>query len=116
MTELGCDYSGREFGACYDDSVCIDGYLWDADDCDAEGNLYSGGDIPCPQCNHGEWLRYCGENIENDGYFAYEDDGEKEEDCPFFEGCKLKYPEDWKVFREYWMKGYHTAMKENSND
>jgi len=53
---LGCDYQGHEFGAVYPDSVCIDGYLWDADSGDADPNgdgwIYtSGGDIPCPKCN-----------------------------------------------------------------
>jgi hypothetical protein len=26
-----CDFMGQDFGATYPDSVCIDGYLWDAD-------------------------------------------------------------------------------------
>ena len=50
-----CDYQGYEFGAgSYPDSVCIDGYLWDADSGDAcdDGWCYTlGGEIPCPQCN-----------------------------------------------------------------
>lgn len=45
-----CDYTGRHFGAPYDDACCIDGYLWDLDSGDRDG-LTSGGDIPCPQCN-----------------------------------------------------------------
>lgn len=64
-TQLGCDYQGHEFGATYLDSVCIDGYLWDADsgnaDPSGDGWIYDkGGDIPCPQCNHeehAEWRR-----------------------------------------------------------
>ena len=47
-----CQYSGRDFGASYPDSVCIDGFLWDADSCDEPGGgLLHGGEIPCPQCN-----------------------------------------------------------------
>jgi hypothetical protein len=49
-----CDYIGNEFGASYPDSVCIDGYLWDADSgYPSDGGwVYTfGGDIPCPQCN-----------------------------------------------------------------
>lgn len=49
-----CDYQGHEFGATYPDSVCIDGFLWDADSGDAGENgwIYTnGGEIPCPQCN-----------------------------------------------------------------
>jgi hypothetical protein len=46
-----CDYQGYEFGARYPDSVCIKGRLFDADDCDNNGNLYDRGeDIPCPMC------------------------------------------------------------------
>jgi hypothetical protein len=37
------------FGANYQDSQCIDGYLWDEDSGDGE-YLTSGGDIPCPFC------------------------------------------------------------------
>ena|SRR3990170_3683498 len=64
---LGCDYQGQEFGAAnYPDSVCIDGYLWDADsgnaDPSGDGWIYTnGGDIPCPKCNaeaHAEHYRY----------------------------------------------------------
>ena len=48
-----CNYQGYEFGAgSYPDSVCIDGKLFDADDCDDEGNLYEPcEDIPCPMCD-----------------------------------------------------------------
>lgn len=45
-----CDYTGHEFGAHYPDSVCIDGFLWDADSGD-EGGLTHGGDWACPRCN-----------------------------------------------------------------
>ena len=53
---LGCNYAGHEFGAHYPDSVCIDGYLWDADS-DEGGMLTSGGDWPCPRCNTVEYLQ-----------------------------------------------------------
>jgi hypothetical protein len=59
--KLGCNYQGHEFGATYPDSVCIDGYLWDADSGDAteDGWLYThGGDIPCPKCNSAEHEDY----------------------------------------------------------
>lgn len=64
-----CEYQGREFGANYLDSVCIDGYLWDADSGDGspdgEGWVYtSGGDIPCPQCNAAEHAEYHAEEDE----------------------------------------------------
>jgi hypothetical protein len=69
----GCDYQGYEFGANYLDSVCLEGYLWDADSGDAcEGGwMYTnGGDIPCPKCNHAEWLDYHRESYRDDAYVA----------------------------------------------
>lgn len=68
---LGCDYQGREFGAHYLDSVCIEGYLWDADSGDSSGDgwIYTnGGDLPCPQCNHSEWREYHCESVINDAW------------------------------------------------
>lgn len=53
----GCDYQGYEFGGGYLDSVCIDGYLWDADSCDEPGGgLQHGGEMACPQCNAEQFL------------------------------------------------------------
>src|SRR5688572_11389905 len=65
-----CNYQGHEFGAHYVDSVCIDGYLWDADSCDAEGNLYGDGDLPCPACNLSSWREYHGECLSEDAWVA----------------------------------------------
>lgn len=53
---LGCNYAGHEFGASYPDSMCIDGYLWDADSDDGDGMLSSGGEWACPRCNTAEYL------------------------------------------------------------
>lgn len=55
-----CNYQGYEFGAgSYPDSVCIDGKLFDADNCDGEGNLYEPGeDIPCPMCDPRGAVKY----------------------------------------------------------
>lgn len=63
----GCDYQGHEFGASYPDSVCIDGYLWDADSGDAceDGWCYTiGGEIPCPKCNAEAYAEYHREDDE----------------------------------------------------
>lgn len=38
------------FGAWYPDARCIDGYLWDLDKFE-DGQLYGGGEEPCPFCN-----------------------------------------------------------------
>lgn len=62
-----CNYQGHEFGGSYPDSVCIDGFLWDADSGHAvdEGWCYeSGGDVPCPQCNADAHAKYLRDNNE----------------------------------------------------
>jgi len=52
-----CGYEGSHFGARYPDATCIDGYLWDLDSCDEPGGqLFSGGDVPCPCCNTREYI------------------------------------------------------------
>ncbi|MBC3253535.1 hypothetical protein H8I91_25040 [Serratia fonticola] len=67
-----CDYQGYEFGGSYPDSVCDNGYLWDADSggTDAEGDHYldHGGDLPCPACNRATWMAYHREDIIGIGY------------------------------------------------
>lgn len=85
-----CGYQGHEFGSHYLDSVCIDGYLWDADSGDAsdDGWVYTnGGDQPCPQCNHDTWRDAHAESVQNDAWVAVE-----HRVWPF--GGKARYPED----------------------
>jgi hypothetical protein len=64
-----CDYQGYEFGAgSYPDSVCIDGRLYDADNCDGDGNLFdTGEDIPCPMCNPKGAVEYWTDQNRNGG-------------------------------------------------
>ncbi len=46
------------FGAAYPDARCIDGYLYDLDKCDENGNLYDNDhDSPCPFCNSKEFIK-----------------------------------------------------------
>lgn len=53
-----CDYEGKDYGARYIDSQCIDGELWDLDKCDEKGNLYSTGDnLICPKCKGLGYIR-----------------------------------------------------------
>lgn len=59
-----CDYTGRHFGAIYEDACCIDGYLWDLDSGDGDG-LTSGGSTPCPQCNTAAYLDDAKEDAES---------------------------------------------------
>ena len=64
-----CNYQGYEFGAgSYPDSVCIDGKLHDADDCDEHGNIYeTDEDIPCPMCDPKGAVKYWAERNEIGG-------------------------------------------------
>lgn len=57
---MSCGYQGYEFGAGrYPDSICVDGQLYDADDCDNDHNLYEPTDyIPCPMCRPKEAISY----------------------------------------------------------
>lgn len=45
------------FGAHYPDATCIKGYLWDLDKYE-NGQLYGGGDDPCPFCNEKEYIEW----------------------------------------------------------
>ena len=64
-----CNYQGYEFGAgSYPDSVCVDGKLRDADDCDEDGNIYEPcEDIPCPMCDPKGAVGYWTERNQNSG-------------------------------------------------
>ena len=46
----GCRNEFPYFGASYPDARCINGYLWDLDS-EMDGELTSGGEVPCPFCN-----------------------------------------------------------------
>lgn len=75
---MSCDFHEPYFGASYPDACCIDGYLWDLDSCDEPGgSLSRGGDIPCPQCNHDEWLESFADGIRDDGYAAADRGGHR---------------------------------------
>ncbi len=65
----GCNYQGYEFGAgSYPDSVCVDGRLFDADNCDNAGNLYEPLEtIPCPMCHPRQAIKYWTERNMNSG-------------------------------------------------
>ena len=67
-----CDYKGYEFGAgSYPDSICVDGRLFDADNCDDAGNLHEPTeDIPCPMCHEAEAIAYWKDRFECGGESA----------------------------------------------
>lgn len=59
ISDSGCGYSSRGFGAGYIDATCIGGFLWDLDSWEEPGgSLTHGGEIPCPQCNKEEYVKY----------------------------------------------------------
>ena len=63
-----CEYMGYEFGGGYIDSVCIDGQLFDCDNCDDEGGLYEPMEfVPCPMCSPKEAVDYWITRLGNDG-------------------------------------------------
>ncbi|WP_299073402.1 hypothetical protein [uncultured Paraglaciecola sp.] len=108
-----CDYQGYEFGAHYPDSVCIDGYLWDADSggSDENGETYldSGGVLPCPECNSKSYVRYMAEDWNESGFCSYEH--------PFTtKMIKNHVPTNQKHLRRqarrHWFKGRREAIKE----
>ncbi|WP_154124182.1 hypothetical protein [Grimontia hollisae] len=69
-----CGYQGYEFGATYEDGICIDGYMWDLDsgglDENGDSFLDSGGDIPCPKCNIKARVKYLSDEIFEMGYVS----------------------------------------------
>lgn len=106
MSEV-CTYQGNEFGASYPDSICIGGQLFDADNCDSEGNLYEPLEyIPCPQCNHAQWLESHEESVKESGWLAHHD-GHKIKTNPYRdESKKLKYPDDREQLATWWDEGF----------
>lgn len=67
------------FGASYPDARCINGYLWDLDKCDENGNLYGVGDIPCPFCNTEKFIEYDPFSKENEFYEGIENEEKAKE-------------------------------------
>lgn len=78
----GCGIEFPHFGGNYPDARCIDGYLWDLDSYDDNGNYTVGGDDPCPVCNTEEWL----ERVMEDELFSTE-----EKALEYVEKLKKKY-------------------------
>lgn len=46
------------FGATYPDATCVDGFLWDLDDCDENGLLSNWDNPPCPFCNTDAFIEH----------------------------------------------------------
>jgi hypothetical protein len=113
---MSCGYQGYEFGGNYLDSICIEGYLWDADS--GDGNvLTSGGDIPCPKCNREAWLAYHREDILSIGY----DQGVAGEKPKLlmYGGYPLPIRADSKIIKKAWRwikRGYYQGKGQRRNE
>lgn len=112
----GCAYQGHEFGAHYLDSVCIEGYLWDADSGDAasdgDGWVYTnGGEAPCPHCNHEQWLAGALEELEDRG-FNDQSTGVPRSACPH--PAQSRFEHAGQAFAQAWLKGWDLALAEDA--
>jgi ribosome modulation factor len=110
---LGCAYQGHEFGAPYLDSLCIEGYLWDADSGDASGdgagwNYTHGGELPCPHCNHAQWLEKALESLDDEGYDA-QSKGVLRDQCPHPQTSRFAH--EGMQYQAAWLKGWDEAFK-----
>jgi len=104
---------GHDFGASYPDSQCFGGILYDLDNCDDRGNLFTPlEEIPCPECQHEAWREYYADQIKDMGYEAAIL-GKAESDCPFPAAAK-KYPQDGEWLKQQWISGYR-YQKEQAN-
>lgn len=111
--QLGCDFHESYFGATYPDGRCIDGYIYDEDDCDDKGNLYMNEDAdPCPKCNHSNWLEQFEDSTEMEGYEDFEKGIHKYKHKEVWH----EQPEDMPRLMAWWQKGYDLAYKESKEE
>jgi hypothetical protein len=107
-----CDFHEPYFGASYPDACCIDGMLWDLDSCHAPGGpLHSGGDVPCPQCNHDEWLKTFEDEIFSEGYAAFKE-GKSKLRC--HKAVRHEQPQDATNMQQWFEAGWNEAAKETA--
>lgn len=105
-----CGYTAPYFGASYPDACCINGYLWDLDSCDEPGGgLHSGGDDPCPQCNHNAFLGDVLIHKGEEGWLAADDKITRE-----YQHRKLRCEQvgDEDQCRKAWLQGYDQRVEE----
>lgn len=108
--KAACDFEEPYFGASYPDARCIDGFLWDLDSCDEPGGpLHSGGDVPCPQCNHAAWLETFEDAVGEEGYTAAEQHQPRN-----YKHKKVRHeqPGDAEKMKAWWLAGYDECLKE----
>lgn len=108
----GCGYTGKHFGAAYDDAQCFGGILYDLDACDSHGNLYEPLEqVPCPKCRHTAWLATFEEPTIGEGYEAASCGGPKVN--PYeVPDRKLTYEEDRAQLVAWWAQGWDEFRNE----
>lgn len=63
------------FGASYPDARCVNGFLFDLDSCDGDGNLYDKDEnIPCPFCKTEDFIEYDCFSLVDQYYFDFCDE------------------------------------------
>ena len=103
-----CDFHEPYFGASYPDACCIDGFLWDLDSCEEPGGaLSSGGDVPCPQCAHADWLESFKDEVEMEGWEAFERGDPRN---PVLQKVRWQQPEDHPKMAIWWVEGWDAAQ------
>ena len=113
VVSTGCGYQGREFGATYEDGICIDGYLWDLDSCDVPGGpLTHGGEEACPECNHEEWLADVKDSAVEKGWIAADEGVEASQNA--YNIVKLRYEADRETLKGWWAEGHAQRLSELS--
>ncbi|CAI2528585.1 Uncharacterised protein [Serratia ficaria] len=116
-----CNYQGYEFSGGYPDSVCNDGYLWDADSggIDEAGNIYldHGGDLPCPSCNRAAWLAYHREDIIGIGQ-KQGAEGQRARVVMYGGYPAVVRTDSWamKKAKRWIMRGWYRGKKERANE
>jgi hypothetical protein len=109
----GCGYTGKHFGAAYEDAQCFGGILYDMDNSDSEGNLYEPLDqTPCPKCCHAAWLATFEDSTIGEGYEAASCGGTKVNPYDQSER-KLLYEEDRSQLSAWWSQGWDEFHAEN---
>lgn len=78
------------FGANYPDACCIDGVLYDLDDCNDDGTLNEKDNTPCPFCQTDSFIEY--KVGEPDDYDSKEEwQAEVDSVCAWMKSVKEKY-------------------------
>lgn len=80
------------FGADYPDARCVNGYLWNIECYDENGNLYQQeNDQPCPFCNTEEFIKADPYHIRQDPDTEMDEEKVRQWYLDLIEGMRSKY-------------------------